>query len=56
MKSLILKPAAGLKVRDPLTGAHLAAEGETKPASQYWLRRRNAGDVIEVKPNPKGGK
>ena len=53
MGKLFIKPAKGLKVRDPLTGQHLAADGEAKPASQYWLRRRNAGDVVVAKP--KGG-
>lgn len=45
-----IKPAAGLVVRDPETRESLAAEGEWKPRSQYWLRRQDGGDVVEAKP------
>lgn len=43
-----IKPALGLKVRDPVTKQHLKDEGEQKPRSTYWLRRQAAGEVIEV--------
>jgi len=55
MKTLFLKPAKGLTVRDPISGQPLAADGETKPATQYWQRRLKDGDVIESKPK-QGGK
>ncbi|WP_315751473.1 MULTISPECIES: DUF2635 domain-containing protein [unclassified Bradyrhizobium] len=53
MDNIFLKPApiaAGgvVIVRDPLTGAPLAASGEWKTRSQYWTRRLRDGDVFEV--------
>ena len=36
---------ARLLVRDPVTLKHLAAGGEHKPGSDYWLRRLKFGDV-----------
>ncbi|WP_410051415.1 DUF2635 domain-containing protein [Bradyrhizobium sp. SZCCHNR3003] len=50
---MFLRPApcdAGgvVRVRDPQTGAPLAASGEWKTRSQYWTRRLRDGDVIEV--------
>jgi hypothetical protein len=48
---VFLKPARpGLIVRDPETGAALAAGGETKPRNSYWIRRINDGDAVEVTP------
>lgn len=53
MKKLYLKPAAGLKVPDPVTGKPLAAEGEEKPDTTYWRRRIKDGDVaIARAPKP----
>jgi len=50
-----IKPAQpALIVRDPDTGKPLAAEGEKKPKTSYWLRRLRDGDVVETKA--KGGK
>jgi hypothetical protein len=52
--SLFLKPAKdGLLVRDPDTGKALAAEGEYKPRSTYWIRRLKTGDVIAATPSGK---
>lgn len=46
MKRYVMKPAReGLIVRDPISMAILKAEGELKPANQYWLRRFRDGDV-----------
>lgn len=46
---LYLKPAVtGAIVRDPLTAQPLAAEGEFKPRSTFWLRRLREGGVIEA--------
>lgn len=54
MKRAFLKPAPGLKVRDPVTKQHLDAAGQWKPmegdAGTFWRRRIAAGEVIEVKP------
>ena len=46
---LKIKPAPGLKVRDPVTKQHLKEEGEQKPRTTFWLRRLAAGEVLEVK-------
>ncbi|KAB7624322.1 DUF2635 domain-containing protein [Alkalilimnicola sp. S0819] len=47
-KKLHIKPAPGRQVRDPITAQPLAAKGEHKPASSYWLRRLRDGDVIDL--------
>jgi hypothetical protein len=49
-RTLFLKPAAGLTVRDPATKQQLAEEGEAKPATAYWLRRVKDQDVLEAEP------
>lgn len=44
-----LKPAVeGVKVRKP-DGKHLKADGESVEVTSYWLRRLEAGEVVEVK-------
>ncbi|MEX3690820.1 DUF2635 domain-containing protein [Paraburkholderia sp. BR14263] len=45
-----VKPAAGLKVRDPDLRDFLPDEGRVVPDSQYWLRRLRDGDVVPVEP------
>jgi hypothetical protein len=45
MKTIFLKPAEGLIVKDPETGKPLAPEGENKPDTTYWRRRIADGDV-----------
>jgi len=48
-----IKPAIeGLIVRDPASRLPLAAAGETKPRSKYWLSRFADGEVIEVTAAP----
>lgn len=47
-QTIFIKPAAGAKVRDPVTKQHLKAEGESKPRSNYWLRRVASGEVVEA--------
>lgn len=42
-----LEPAAGRRVKDPLTGKVLDAAGEMKPLTPYWLRRLSHGDVVK---------
>ncbi len=43
-----VKPATGLKIRDPDLRDILPDEGRTVPESGYWTRRLRDGDVIEV--------
>lgn len=47
---MIVQPAPGRLVRDPITKQHLPAEGAPVPATPYWLRRLRAGDVVEIQP------
>ncbi|EKN3738792.1 MULTISPECIES: DUF2635 domain-containing protein [Yersinia] len=48
MTELHLKPAPGLMVRDPDSYEPLAAKGEKKPRTGFWLRRLKDGDVVTV--------
>lgn len=43
-----VKPAEGLKVRDPISKLHIPAEGCDVPESSYWVRRIRSGDVVIV--------
>lgn len=52
MKMLTLKPAAGRKVRHPETMEHLPEGGAEVVCSSYWLRRLQAGDVVEIQTRP----
>lgn len=47
-KEVLLKPAPGCKVRDPITKKFLADEGEYKPLTMYWRRRIRMFDVIKI--------
>lgn len=48
---MFIKPAPGLKVRDPITKLHLPEAGITvSETDTYWVRRLRDGDVVEVKP------
>jgi hypothetical protein len=50
---MFVKPAEGIKVRDPISKLHLPETGAEKPDSMYWRRRLIAGDVVlveEAKP------
>ena len=52
--TFFIKPHADLIVRDPMTREPLAADGEEKPRSKYWLSREIDGSVIQaVKPAAK---
>ena len=53
MSTILLYPAPGRQVRDPVTMRPLAAEGEEKPRDTYWLRRLIDGDVTEAQPPKK---
>lgn len=48
MDEILIMPAPGRNVRDPVTMAPLAEKGERKPRSPYWLRRLRVGDVVPV--------
>jgi hypothetical protein len=45
---VFVKPAPGLKVRDPISKLHLAESGQEVPESSYWLRRLADGDVLLI--------
>lgn len=45
-----LAPAPGCIVRDPATYLELPPEGLAVEMDSYWIRRLNAGDVLEVPP------
>jgi hypothetical protein len=57
---MLVKPAPGLKVRDPQSKQHIPETGiEVSETDSYWARRLLDGDVVEVKPvtaakSPKG--
>lgn len=44
-------PAPGLRVRDPVTKAHISQEGhDVSPGDLFWARRVRDGDVLLEKP------
>lgn len=47
---MFVKPAPGRVVTDPANGRALPVEGAEVPKTQFWLRRRAVGDVVEAKP------
>lgn len=47
---MFVRPAPGLKIRDPDLKDLLPEEGREVPETGYWIRRRRDGDVIEGKP------
>jgi hypothetical protein len=58
---MYVKPVAGRQVPDPDRGGFLPEEGREVKSQQYWLRRIDDGDVIEVAqpaeaPAPKSSK
>ncbi|WP_084457817.1 DUF2635 domain-containing protein [Desulfocurvus vexinensis] len=48
MKTLYLKPGAGLAVLDPATGQPLPQDGADVPDTTYWRRRLRDGDVARA--------
>lgn len=48
---MFVKPAPGLKVRDPRTKQHIPETGADVPdGDTYWVRRLLDGDVVQVPP------
>ena len=48
-----VKPAEGLKIRDPLSKNFIPDEGKEVPENTYWVRRVAYGDVVVVIDTPK---
>lgn len=48
---MFVKPADGLKVRDPHSRRHLPPQGAFVPREPYWLRRLDDGDVVDATPD-----
>lgn len=50
MKTILLKPAAGVRVLDPNTAppSPLPAKGRRVALDSYWRRRLRDGDVVEA--------
>ena len=46
--TMFVRPAEGLKIRDPETGNYLPDTGQIVPRSSFWLRRLKDGDVVET--------
>lgn len=48
---MIVKPAEGRKVRDPVSRLHIPEAGvEVSDVDTYWARRLRSGDVVLVQP------
>jgi hypothetical protein len=48
---MFIKPAPGIKVRDPGSKLHIPEAGiEVSETDTFWARRLADGDVVEVKP------
>lgn len=41
-----------LKIKDPSNGRFLPVEGAEVNLTSFWVRRMNAGDVVEVRRAP----
>jgi hypothetical protein len=49
MKTMFVRPANGLTVRDPETRKALPVSGAAVPRSTYWQRRLACGDVVPAR-------
>lgn len=45
---MFVRPAPGLKVRDPVSYLHIPEGGKEVPESSYWVRRLRSGDVVQI--------
>jgi len=50
MEMLFVRPAPGMRVRDPATRAPIPEEGVLVPHTGYWERRIRTGDVVVAEP------
>lgn len=41
-----VRPAPGLKVRDPISKVHIPEGGCDVPETSFWFRRLRSGDVL----------
>lgn len=47
---LFVRPAEGLRVRDPQSKLHIPTTGRWVPRDSFWLRRLRSGDVVVTDP------
>ena len=47
---IYVKPAPGLRIRDPVSKVHLPEAGRLVAESSHWNRRIRAGDVLVSDP------
>jgi hypothetical protein len=47
---MFVKPAAGLRVLDPISQRPLPPDGAEVPDNFFWDRRLQQGDVVEASP------
>lgn len=45
MQHVLIRPAAGMHIRDPRDGSILPAEGRTVELTSFWRRRLKEGGV-----------
>lgn len=43
---MFIKPAKGIKIRDPQTKQHLPDEGKDVVENSFWIRCLQSGDVV----------
>ncbi len=47
---MFVKPAPGIKVRDPISRIHIPETGKEVPESSYWIRALANKDVVACAP------
>jgi hypothetical protein len=47
---MFVKPAPGLKIRDPKSKLHIPESGAEVPEETFWIRRLADGDVVICEP------
>jgi len=53
---MFVKPAPGLKIRDPDLKDLIPDEGRDVPETDYWHRRIRDNDVVLVQPKKSAGR
>jgi len=46
--TMFVKPAPGVRVRNPQSRLHISETGAHVPRDQFWMRRLADGDVVEA--------